>query len=93
MVDAADALREFLEARNREDLDHDRMRLFAVVRAIEILGEAASKISAETQAQIVGVPWAPIMGMRNRLIHGYFDVNTEIVWATATVEVPHCSGL
>lgn len=71
-----------------DDLDRDRMLLFAVVRAVEIVGEAAAKTSAETQAQLPDVPWASIVGMRNRLIHGYFDINTEILWKTATVEVP-----
>ena len=64
------------------------MFLFAVVRAIEILGEAASRLSAEAQAAIPGVPWISVAGMRNRLIHGYFDVDTEIVWNTAIAEVP-----
>jgi uncharacterized protein with HEPN domain len=88
MIDAAEALAAFVQRRNRQDLDSDRMLLFAVVRAVEILGEAASRLSAEAQATIPDVPWTSIVGMRNRLIHGYFDVDTEIVWKTATVEVP-----
>ena len=88
MIDAAEALAGFVEGRSSQDLKTDRMLLFAVVRAIEILGEAASRLSAESQAAIPGVPWTSVVGMRNRLIHGYFDVDTEIVWKTATVEVP-----
>jgi uncharacterized protein with HEPN domain len=88
MVDAAQALASFVEGRTAQDLERDRMLLFAVVRAIEIMGEAASRLSGDAQAQISDIPWASIVGMRHRLIHGYFDVNTEIVWKTATVEVP-----
>lgn len=64
------------------------MLLFALAHAIEILGEAASKVSPEARAAAPQVPWAAIVGMRNRLIHGYFDINTTIVWKTATVEIP-----
>jgi uncharacterized protein with HEPN domain len=80
-----------VEGRSREDLDRDRMLLFAVVHAIEILGEAANKISAETRAA-APLPWAAIVSMRNRLIHGYFDIDTAIVWKTATVEIPSGPG-
>jgi uncharacterized protein with HEPN domain len=64
------------------------MLLFAVVRAIEVLGEAAARVSDETQAVLVAVPWRSIIGMRNRLIHAYWDIDTETVWKTATAEVP-----
>ena len=77
MIDAAEAVGEFIEGRNRRDLDHDRMLLFAVVRAIEVIGEAAAKVSAETRAAAPVIPWGAIVGMRNRLIHGYFDIDAE----------------
>jgi uncharacterized protein with HEPN domain len=57
--------------------------------AIEILGEAAGRMSSETQSHIPSIPWSSIVGMRNRLIHGDFDIDAEIVWKTATVELPH----
>ncbi len=88
MIDAADAVAQFVEGRSRGDLDRDRMLLFALVHAIEILGEAANKISPEARATAPQVPWGAIVAMRNRLIHGYFDVNATIVWKTATEEVP-----
>jgi uncharacterized protein with HEPN domain len=64
------------------------MLLFALVRAIEVVGEAASKISEETRATHTGIPWRAIIGMRNRLIHAYFDINTAIVWQPVTQEIP-----
>src|SRR5687768_3058371 len=88
MIEAAEAAAHFIEGRIHEDLDRDQMLLFAVVHAIEILGEAANKISLETRDAAPEVPWAAIVSMRNRLIHGYFDTNTAIVWKTATVEIP-----
>ena len=88
MIEAAEAAVQFLTGRQRIDLDEDRMLLFAVVRAIEVLGEAASQLSAETRATHADIPWRAIIGMRNRLIHAYFEINTEIVWQTVTQEIP-----
>jgi uncharacterized protein with HEPN domain len=70
------------------DLDTDRMLLFAIVRAIEVLGEAASKVTNEIKEAARNVPWTAIVGMRNRLIHGYFDVDADVVWKTVTEEIP-----
>ncbi len=77
-----------MAGRARADLDNDRMLLFAVLRAIEVIGEAGSKVSDATRAASADVPWFAIIGMRNRLIHGYFEVDTEIVWKTVTQEIP-----
>ena len=64
------------------------MLLFALVRAIEIIGEAASRVSEPTRAAMPVVPWSQIAAMRNRLIHAYFDVNRDVVWQTAIEEIP-----
>lgn len=87
MIDAAESVGQFMAGRRRVDLDRDRMLLFAVVRAIEVIGEAASRVSDETRAANPAIPWSAIVGMRNRLVHGYFDIDTEIVWKTATGEL------
>lgn len=88
MIEAAESAIQFVSGRDRSDLDTDRMLLFAVVRAIEIVGEAASRITHETCASEPAIPWHAIVGMRNRLIHAYFEVNSQIVWETVTVEIP-----
>ena len=88
MVDAAEIVGQFIAGRSRADLDRDRMLLFAVVRAIEIVGEAAARVSDETRAEVNEVPWTSIVGMRNRLVHGYFEIDAEIVWRTASDEIP-----
>lgn len=88
MIDAAESVQKFLHGRKRADLDNDEMLLFAVIRAIEILGEAAGKVADETRAQAPAIPWSAIVAMRNRLVHGYFDIDTEVVWKTVTTELP-----
>ena len=88
IVDALSAAIRFTEGRSREDLDRDQMLAFAVLHAIQIVGEAAGKISAEFRDQYPQIPWALIMGMRHRLVHAYFDVNHDILWTTATESVP-----
>ena len=88
MIEALDACERFSRGRTREDLGSDQMFQLALVRAIEILGEAASKVSIETRQAHPRVPWGNIIGMRNRLVHAYFDVNLDILWETATRDVP-----
>ncbi|WP_371415675.1 DUF86 domain-containing protein [Azoarcus sp. DD4] len=58
------------------------------MRALEVVGEAASKISEATRAALPQIPWRAVVGMRNRLIHGYFDIDTELVWHTVVDEPP-----
>lgn len=88
MIDAAEAARGFVALRSRQDLDTDRMLLFAVTRALELVGEAASRLSEEGRLSAPTIPWSSIIGMRNRLIHGYFNIDTEIVWRTVNGELP-----
>jgi uncharacterized protein with HEPN domain len=89
IVDAGEAVAAFIAGRARADLDQDRMLVFALVRAIEIMGEAASRLSGEARAATPTVPWAPMIAMRNRLVHAYFDIDLDILWRTAVEEVPH----
>lgn len=88
MIDAIRSAVRFTRDRRREDLDKDEMLAFALVRAIEIVGEAANRVSLETREQYPQVPWAAIIGMRHRLVHAYFDINHDILWTTATEAAP-----
>ena len=88
MIDASESLAQFFTGRTHADLDTDRMLLFAAVRAIEVIGEAASKVTSETREAAPNIPWTAIVSMRNRLIHGYFDIDADLVWKTATEEIP-----
>lgn len=84
MLEAARDAQAFVAAKSREDLDTDRMLQFALVRAIEIVGEAASQVSRESREQLPTFPWREVVGMRNRLIHAYFNIDLDILWNTAT---------
>jgi uncharacterized protein with HEPN domain len=88
MIEAAEAARAFVSGRERADLDTDLMLLFAISKALEVFGEAAANVSVETRASSASVPWAQIIGMRNRLIHACSSINRNIVWRTATEEIP-----
>lgn len=92
IADALKAATHFTEGRIREDLDKDQMLAFALLHAIQIVGEAASKISAEFREQQPQIPWALITGMRHRLVHAYFDINHDILWTTAIESVPELLG-
>ena len=71
-------------------LQFERSRLHqnAILKAIETIGEAAAQISQETRQAYSEIPWPEIIGMRNRLVHGYFDVNLERVWETVQQNIP-----
>jgi uncharacterized protein with HEPN domain len=88
MIEAAETVATFVAGRQRSDLETDQMLLFALVRAIEIIGEAASKVSQETRSAENQIPWKAVIGMRNRLIHAYFEIDSDILWVAATQEVP-----
>ena len=88
MIDAAQTALTFIEGRERADLETDVMLRFAVVRAIEIIGEAAANVSVEGRAEALAVPWKQIVGMRNRVVHRYIDIDNDIVWATLESELP-----
>ncbi len=88
MPEAAEAVAGFISGRDREALKADQMLLFALVRAVEVLGEAASRVSNETRLARPAVPWSKIIAMRNRLVHAYFDVDQDILWKTAAEEIP-----
>lgn len=88
MLDAAQGAIKHLNNREREDLDRDRLLINGVIRELEILGEAASQISAETRLLYPYLPWREMIGMRNRLIHAYFDVDHHAVWLVVKEHLP-----
>ncbi|MBI5488647.1 MAG: DUF86 domain-containing protein [Deltaproteobacteria bacterium] len=88
MLDAAREAVSFARDRSRADLDRDRMLTLSLVKSIEIIGEAASKVADETRHQHPAIPWAEIVGMRNRLIHAYFDIDLDRVWDTVVADLP-----
>jgi uncharacterized protein with HEPN domain len=88
MLDAAKEALDFAAQATREDLDDDRKLLLSLLKLIEIIGEAANKISYEAQMDHPEIEWPSIIGMRNKLTHGYFDIDADIVWATILNDLP-----
>lgn len=88
MVDAADLAAGFIRGRSPADLRTDAMLRLALTRAVEIIGEAAAQVTADGRAELPDVPWAQIVGMRNRLVHAYFDVDPAILWDTVELALP-----
>jgi len=84
MLDAANKALEFTEGKSRGDLDSDEKLALALVRLLEIFGEAAAGLSEEFKGKHPDIPWRSVIGTRNRLIHGYFDVDLDIVWNIVT---------
>jgi uncharacterized protein with HEPN domain len=88
MLEEAENAAAFVAGRTRKDLDEDRMLSHALVRAIEVLGEAASKVSVEARARASQIPWRDIISMRNRLIRGYAAIDPDVLWKTAIEDIP-----
>jgi uncharacterized protein with HEPN domain len=88
IIDALASMIRFTEGRRREDLDKDEMLTFALVYAVQIVGEAANRVSVEFRDRHPEVPWTIIIGMRHRLVHAYSDINYDILWATVTEAAP-----
>ncbi len=88
MLDAGREVATFARGRSRADLDSDRMLVLALVKDIEIIGEAAYQTSETAREALPGVPWEDIIGMRHRLVHAYFDINLDILWQTVEEDVP-----
>jgi len=88
MLDAALDANKFLGKATFEELQRDRKLGNAIVRSLEIIGEAAANVTKTTQAKYPEIEWTVIIGMRNRLIHAYFDINYHIVWQTVNENLP-----
>jgi uncharacterized protein with HEPN domain len=88
MLDAGQKAVSFAANKTRADLDNDPVLTFALMKTIEIIGEAASKVSRGSQARLKEIPWPEIVGMRNRLIHAYADISLDILWHTVADNLP-----
>jgi uncharacterized protein with HEPN domain len=88
MLDHTNEAIALLRDKSRVDLDKDRTLNLALTRLLEIIGEAASQIPKEDQARYVEIPWPKIIGLRNRLIHGYDSIDLDIVWQIVTRDLP-----
>ena len=79
---------EYARGLTREAFGSSVLHQDAMIRNIEIIGEAASRLTEETRAMVPEVPWDEIVGMRHRLVHEYFGVNLDRVWETVETDLP-----
>jgi len=79
---------EFISEMSYEDFSKDEKTQFALIRVIEVIGEASKKIPSEIKIQSQEIPWREISGMRDLLVHDYFGVNIQVVWETAKNDLP-----
>jgi len=88
LEDPAEAALEFTDRHNAESFAGDRLVGYAVVRAIQLIGQAARGVSEELQAAHAEIPWREIIGMRNVVVHDYADVDPALVWKTVREDLP-----
>ncbi len=88
IVSSARLILTYVEGVRREQFIRDTRLQDSVIRRIEIIGEAVRRLSSEFREQHPNVPWRAMMGMRNRMIHGYDDIDMDVVWDTAQDSIP-----
>jgi uncharacterized protein with HEPN domain len=88
MLDHAQEAVAIVGGKDRADLHCDRVLELALVRLVEIIGEAAARVNLETQDRYPGIPWKEAVGMRNRLVHGYDSVDLDVLWDTLEDDLP-----
>jgi uncharacterized protein with HEPN domain len=77
-----------IRERSREDFDEDENLRLALTHLVQMIGEAARRVSSESRQKYSEIPWADIIGMRHKVVHDYLDVDFDVVWAVVTADLP-----
>ena len=85
---AIEDIASFIQEMSKKDFLHDRKTINAVIRSLKVAGEAAKKVPTSIKRKYPSIPWGKMAGMRNKMIHEYFGVDAEILWLTATKDIP-----
>ncbi len=85
--EAIDNITEFTAGKKFEDYQHDKILQFAVIKNLEIIGEAAYMVTDDFKSKHDSVDWAAIVGMRHLLVHSYYQIRDEIIWATIETDI------
>ena len=88
MVESMTFIESFSKGLTKEHLAQDELKQSAIIRKIEIVGEAAKNLPKEYISKHPSIPWKDIIGMRDKIIHHYFDIDLDIVWQVITVDLP-----
>jgi len=88
IAESIQAAQEFVRGYTFEDFRKDRKTIYAVIRAVEVIGEAAKKITEPIRSKYPDIPWRDMAGMRDKLIHAYFGVDLEVLWKTIQQDLP-----
>ena len=87
MLDHAEETILIAQGRSRNDLDRDRLLALSLIKLVEIIGEAAGRVSTKVKDSYPGIPWKQIVGTRNRLIHGYDEIDYDVLWRIISIEL------
>ena len=88
MLDYAEEAASLAQSRQRNDLDTDRLLRHALTHVVEVVGEAAAHVSEPLRQAHAGIPWSEIVGLRNRLVHGYDKVDLDVLWQLVQADLP-----
>jgi uncharacterized protein with HEPN domain len=87
IIEAIDNIFEFVQGKTFDTFSKDKMLKFAIIKNLEIIGEAAYKLTKAFKLKHVSIEWSDIIGMRHILVHGYYQIKDEIIWATIETEL------
>jgi uncharacterized protein with HEPN domain len=88
MLDMARTAMDLAQDRGRKSFEEDPALRYGLAHLIQLIGEAARRVSSDVQKSNSGIPWKEVIGMRHKIVHDYMDVDEEVVWAVATQDLP-----